>query len=924
VELAKKVIILAFAFLCFASLFAKAENYYSPITENELNNQSLGLEPGDTLWLESGEREYLSFWNFCGDSLKPIVIKSKGEVVIHSNNNIYYKQGINIKNCKYLVIDGSHEKLNYGIRITKTNIGSGLDIRDLSTNISLEFIEISHCDFAGMSIKDDPDCSGKSWRDSFIMKNIVISNCYIHDTRGEGIYLGSTAYDGSQLHCDYSGTSFSVNPHLLDGVTVSHNKIENTGREGLQLFSSINAEVYNNSISNYGLEREANHASGLLIGLGTSAKVYNNKIDNGFGHGIYLNGDGNCYLYNNLITNSGIAKDSQNIMAAGIYVDARRIANHATHYTVTNNTIVKTKNNGIRLVYFRLQKNITLYNNLIGEFGNGSHVYSQLDQIAIYPINRLGIDEFGNYYSKSLDSLYLTNNYSPTKKSGAINCGRAIKDFKINTDINGNKRNNGQIDAGAFEYEFNNIVSKNTIGHCRLIVPEGVKEINGNLIEHNAGDTFCLMGGYYKFIVISNFSSDVVFTPIYKSVDVSGMHVGLILKNNANITISKNNKYSWNLQNIFGNGIDIKNTESVTIKDVHFNKIGNNAVNNNNGGATKHLRVNHCTFNFIEGNGILLKENYHNNELKDVHLQFEKNHFEHIDRSCIETDGYFGSAFLSQNTFNGLRGIRLLNVEKLVIQRNYFETMEYAIELENNLEVDVYSNIFKQHSNINTSEFIHIRNSSGLPNTHLTINNNTLHFTGNGYLTNPNAPFNNSICNILNNLIIDESGKFNKNSLTYYIDKNLIIKDNINLTVPNYEKGVYYISSGSIAHNSGFNLNKPQFLDYYGQRSLDFYDFGAIFLNAPNTPFIVNDSFFKDSVEFSVFPVPANAILNYELKNTINPKIEIINSNGKICDTLLLNNDNGIIDLGDLKNGIYIIRLIDGSEIKTIKLSKQH
>ncbi|MFY0673550.1 MAG: T9SS type A sorting domain-containing protein [Bacteroidia bacterium] len=924
-DTAFKAIILACAIIFSATKIVKAKSYYSAATEFELNNDVLQLKPGDTLWLESGKREYISFRNFKGELNQPITIKCTGEVEIYANNEIYYQQGINIKNCQYLVFDGYHPSSYYGIRITKTKIGSGLDIRDLSTDITLKYLEISHSNFAGISIKDDPDCLGKSWRDSFIMKNIEISNCYIHNTVGEGIYLGSTAFDGTQILCDNSTTPKTLKPHLIDGVNIYSNKIEDTGREAIQLFSTLNGRIYDNSIRNYGIAFEKNHASGLLLGLGTTSEVYNNRIDSGFGHGIYVNGDGNCKVYNNIISNSGFASDSQNVLASGIYVDSRRINNKAFHYTIANNTIVNTKNNGIRLVIHKNQSNISLLNNLVGGYGSGKTVFSEFDQIAIYPIKRIGIDEFGNFYKKSVDSLYLKNDFSLTQKSGAINCGRANFDFAFDQDFLGQQRSKGEIDAGAIEYQSQDHLKNNSIKHCKLIIPESLQAINGMQIEHKPNDTFCLQGGNYSFIVISNFSHPVVFSPIYDDIHVSGKHVGIILKDNKNISLTNNRKHAWFIDNIQGNGIDINHTDTTNLSSIEFKNLGNNAINYNRPDSFNLIKVNNCAFDNIKGNGILIKSTNRNNK----QVRIESCNFKNLVRPNIEINSFIEDVVLKKNNFKSTNAIIANNIEHLTISRNYFECTESSLSLTNNFQSHIYSNIFKQAINSEKCNFVRVgNNSSNLINSFTLIANNTAHLTNYGnFIELLNEPNNNEY-SIINNLIIDEKNQLKTADLKNLGSNNLVLTNDIASTIPRFKKGEYSISPSSTAHNQGYNLSGFEMLDFYGKKNNDTLDIGAVFLNGTAQTNHLQDTsliaFSKDPVSIIVFPNPAETTLNFELANAENPRIEILNYCGLLCKEFTPNDITGSIDISQLENGVYFIRLIDGTELKTIMFTKQH
>ncbi|MGB0429757.1 MAG: right-handed parallel beta-helix repeat-containing protein, partial [Bacteroidia bacterium] len=583
------------------------------IYNNEIDNNFYNLTAGDTIKIKSGTYEYFTFKNFKGTLNQPFVVTNyNGKVVVNSSSNTYYKQGINIKNCVHFKINGSSSELEYGIYIKNTNIGSGLDVRELCTDIEISNIEIAHTHFAGIMIKDDPNCNGSNWRDSFIMQNLTIKNCYIHHTAGEGIYIGSTGYDGVHIECLQNKVPSIVYPHLIDGVNIYNNIINNVGREGLQVFSAYNVSIHHNTVDSFGTGLESNHPSGITLGIGSSGQLHANKIQHGFGHGVLLAGDGNWQLYNNVIYEAGALVNNNNILACGIYVDARRIAKTNHEFLIQNNTIVSSKNNGIRLLLYSYQTNIGIFNNIITEYGGGLVVYSNQDQLSIYPTKRIGIQELGNLIEPNATKIgFATNNdqlFDLSDSSVAINYGVKNKIKNISTDIKGRPRIiNQQIDAGAFEYQ---LIAENThsSSKCKLVLPTGTKEINGNNIKHKAGDTICLQGGNYSFITISNFGGDslkpIVFTPIYKNVRVSNYHFGLIIENNQHINIIANGKSKFDFNTINGNAIDIKRSKSVVINGVTINNILNNGINISEPNKVENVRVFDCNFDSIGGTGI--------------------------------------------------------------------------------------------------------------------------------------------------------------------------------------------------------------------------------------------------------------------------------------------------------------------------------
>ena len=77
-------------------------------------------------------------------------------------------------------------------------------------------------------------------RTQFKQHNTYVHDCYLHDNRGESIYIGSSHY------------SNGIDP-LLEGGAVYNNIIENIGYDGIQVGSAItDFYIYNNTLRNIG------------------------------------------------------------------------------------------------------------------------------------------------------------------------------------------------------------------------------------------------------------------------------------------------------------------------------------------------------------------------------------------------------------------------------------------------------------------------------------------------------------------------------------------------------------------------------------------------------------------------------------------------------------------------------------------------
>ncbi|RLV58139.1 hypothetical protein D5018_18870 [Parashewanella curva] len=125
----------------------------------------------------------------------------------------FYIDGKFVKNRNALGVEGY---------TTREIHGTVLDTKPAS-DFEIEYIEIARAGFAGMHIKTERRNPGGVPLDNtaFTMHNIKIHDNYIHDSVGEGIYLGST-----------SKTEYQ---HAINNIRIWNNRIVRTGAEAIQM-----------------------------------------------------------------------------------------------------------------------------------------------------------------------------------------------------------------------------------------------------------------------------------------------------------------------------------------------------------------------------------------------------------------------------------------------------------------------------------------------------------------------------------------------------------------------------------------------------------------------------------------------------------------------------------------------------------------
>jgi hypothetical protein len=426
------------------------------LSQSYVDGSKMSIQPGDTICIEAGQRTSLKFINFNGSANNYIVFKNLGGEVIVKND--YMPYGISIENSSYFRFTGTgSSEIKYGIRVLGTKLGaSGFSAGNLSSNFEIDHIEIANTGYAGIFSKTDPICDLTKNRGNFTQYQSIYHDNFIHNTGGEGMFIGYSSYNGNRTTCNDIPTI--LYPCDLKGVRVYNNLVDSTGREGIQVgCATEDCEIYNNTITNYGV---SDQNAGIQIGSGTTGLCYNNKITNGSGDGIQVFGLGNNDVFNNLIVNAGYnyyPNDSTK-SAHGIYCDDRGEPISERSFNFYNNTIVNPKTDGIRLAS-TLTNNNLIYNNIIINPGSlFSYSKSPKQSPYINTGNRIGIDAVlaNNYLDKNASTILfvdtLNGDYRLSESSPAIDSGLDLSSTGYTFDMDNMPRPSGSsYDIGAYE-----------------------------------------------------------------------------------------------------------------------------------------------------------------------------------------------------------------------------------------------------------------------------------------------------------------------------------------------------------------------------------------------------------------------------------------------------------------------------------------
>jgi len=435
---------------------------------NIINASDYNYSAGDVFCIQAGTYKSFRFIGFKGSFTNPLVFKNCGGLVKIEGPTY---SGIAFYKSQYVRITGSgHSSEPYGIKILYTKEGtSGVGVGDLSSDFEIDHLEISNTGFAGIIAKTDPNCNDPAtWRENFTMRNLKIHNNYIHNTGGEGMYIGGTfGYASSSRKCN----GIERFAHFLENVEIYDNLLEDTGWDGIQVnLVHSGAKIYNNTIIGYGTAKVYAQNQGMSIG-GTKGKVYNNKIiqkpayttSNQMGISI-IDLLTDTYFFNNVIVGSG---------KYGIWMHIRMTDEHldlSKAYHFVNNTIIKPGGSGTFFMTgvpggegVRDYIKSIFYNNLIVDPGynyENSGFWKTADEAFIdfnSPQERDKAVKSNNLFSRNMTTIKFVDpsnhNYNIKEGSPVIDKGKDVAGMGISFDMNGNKRPLGNaFDIGAYEY----------------------------------------------------------------------------------------------------------------------------------------------------------------------------------------------------------------------------------------------------------------------------------------------------------------------------------------------------------------------------------------------------------------------------------------------------------------------------------------
>lgn len=318
----------------------------SPTASGEIylpDMTSKNIQPGDTIVIPAGAYPNgitigsTTGVGIHGSASNPVII------VNDSSGNIVDTNYFRIYNSTFFKITGSgSNSLQYGIHCGTGGANAGMSAGYKMSDYEVERIEIAHSD-VGLFLDELPNPNDPftlyAVPPNWTQKNVNVHDNYVHDTNGEGMYIGQTSPDGEDTN--------GVLPIRWENVNIHDNRVENTGWDGIQLSNARDgSSIHNNVVRNYGIADIGSQQAGIISGGNTIGNVYDNAVLTGTGNGIEVFGYGVSSVMNNVVDHGGTSPDQDSIYVNDIPIYEE--VNPNLVITISGNTINQTVRSAIR------------------------------------------------------------------------------------------------------------------------------------------------------------------------------------------------------------------------------------------------------------------------------------------------------------------------------------------------------------------------------------------------------------------------------------------------------------------------------------------------------------------------------------------------------------------------------------------------
>ena len=282
-----------------------------------LKGDSIGVKPGQNVCLAAGFYMQIRLLNFDGAPGNPVTIRNCGGLVEIGDAITFGRWwAMDIVQCEYLRVTGTGAPgIKYGIKLGKSG-DSALKI-GLTSDVEIDHLDIGNANFAGILAKTD--YRGNVPPDAPEMNNVNIHDNYIHDTRGEGMYIGETTTPGQDFR------------HL----EIWNNIVTRTGLDLVQVANAIeDVQVHHNVFYKSGLRNVLFQNKGFQIGDNSVGQYYNNFIIGSASNAMIVMGSGDIDIYNNYLQGAG---------DPGFFIDNRKVTIPGAPINIRDNFLMEVR-----------------------------------------------------------------------------------------------------------------------------------------------------------------------------------------------------------------------------------------------------------------------------------------------------------------------------------------------------------------------------------------------------------------------------------------------------------------------------------------------------------------------------------------------------------------------------------------------------
>lgn len=824
-------------------------------------------------------------------------------------------------------------------------------------NVTIEDNYIHDVEMEGMYI-------GESFYPIKVETCDTIYSHEIHTLTIKNNLVRKTGWDGIQVGC------------ATDSVSLSYNQVLNYGEakhawhmSGFQIGHGTTGKCNNNWIE-YGF------GHGIVMNGTGDNQVFNNVIlqvgkDYSNGQGCALAVPGN--------SGSATCSDQKDVKALGISIQAPDSiffsGGKTTGYQIYSNTIVGCKSGGIEyLVDSSITVGSRINNNILSDYH-----FLHDDEFALGNSSGAIANWCNNFVENNKDSVGFNkpdyNSCSPcsgktdsadyTLKNGskAINSGTSFNGIATSDFNDSNRVYLTRIDIGAFEYSGGSF-SGTPFPDCPCdhFIPSETSSFDGSSAV--AADTICLLPGKRGLLTIDKVegtsSGDVVIVS-HGGVAEFEYNNGILLqlKNSGHVQVlgDEDNLSTHGLnfkKSGSGNvtGIYLANTNSVKvdgvdIKDVNtgiryrFDKVDTTIA------GTRELEVNAISISnvgnalyFGYSSGFSGQEAWELGQVKADKVKVDSADVGLLLYGVNDTD----SVLISQSSFSNITqyGIKAeQNSMKMKLVKNSFKDIGYCVlyskssynqpfyfDVQNNLMIRA-GKLASSGSDNEIPLFVNFQQKSG---SFTSLHNTITDFKGTrGVKTKYSV---NVSHEVKNNLLLGSSGSSSFIELngtvssTGNYENNKTTADTTGFV--DYTNDNLDITYTSVWRNAGDTNATQLSVDYAGNnRSDGLPDIGAYEnqssgkgyeqSNIDNTEVVFPEKELNEP-RITVFPNPVQDELTITVDTKEESIVKLFDFSGKELRSMILKKRSAILNLADLSNGIYIVRLVTNSRKSLAKM----